>query len=60
VTRDRTSFRQSDATRALRAALAAGLNPVGYSVAPDGSIKVEFTETPQPRGQNPLDRVFAK
>ncbi|MCW3796913.1 hypothetical protein OMW55_03720 [Sphingomonas sp. BN140010] len=43
----RASFKQADAARALRAAVAAGLKPHGYSIAPDGSIRVEFGETAQ-------------
>lgn len=36
----RASFRQADAARALRAAIAAGLRPSGYTIATDGSISV--------------------
>jgi hypothetical protein len=51
------SFRQTDAARALRAAVAAGLKPSGYVIAPDGSIRVEFIEgNGVPR--NPLDRLL--
>lgn len=34
--------KQADATRALRAAVAAGLNPSGYRIDPNGAIHVEF------------------
>lgn len=36
----RASFKQADATRALRAAVAAGLKPTGYRVDPSGAIEV--------------------
>ncbi|WP_277970460.1 hypothetical protein [Sphingomonas echinoides] len=36
------AFKQADVTRALRGAVAAGLKPSGYRVAPDGTIYVEF------------------
>jgi hypothetical protein len=38
----RASFKQADLTRALRAAVAAGLKPSGYKINPiDGSIEVQ-------------------
>jgi hypothetical protein len=36
----RAHFKQADAARALRAAVAAGLTPSGYTIAADGSITV--------------------
>ena len=42
MTARRSAFKQADAARALRAAVAAGLKPSGYSIAPDGSIHVEL------------------
>lgn len=36
----RSSFRQADITRALKGAKAAGLNPSGCTIGPDGSIHV--------------------
>lgn len=36
----RTTFRQSDVTRAIRAAQAVGLPVVGFEIAPDGRIVV--------------------
>ena len=37
-------FKQADATRALRAAVAAGLKPSGYRIDPTGTIVVMFGE----------------
>lgn len=54
----RAAFRQADATRALRAAIAAGLKPSGCTIAPDGSIKVDFDDTVARCPPNPLDRVL--
>lgn len=53
----RSTFKQADATRAFRAALAAGLKPSGCTIAPDGSIKLEFGEAMQ-GARNPLDRIL--
>ena len=39
----RASFKQADAARALRAAVAAGLEPSGYTIAIDGSIHVDLS-----------------
>lgn len=39
------TFKQVDLTRALKAALAAGLNVAGYEIAPDGRIIVHTVET---------------
>lgn len=53
----RAAFKQADAERALRAALAAGMRPSSCTIAPDGSIKVEFDEAGKaPR--NPWDKVL--
>jgi hypothetical protein len=38
-------FKQADATRALRAAVAAGLKPSGYKVDADGAIIVLFGDS---------------
>lgn len=54
----RAAFKQSDAVRALRAAVVAGLNPTGYTIAPDGSIRVELQEGRAGVPRNPLDRVL--
>ncbi len=54
----RASFKQADATRALRAAVSAGLNPRGYTIGPDGSIHVEFGDGPAV-ASNSFDRLRA-
>jgi hypothetical protein len=56
----RSAFKQADAARALRAAVAAGLRPTGYTIAPDGSIKVEFAESLRAGPPNTLDRVLGR
>ncbi len=40
----RATFKQADATRALRAAVAAGLRPSGYKIDPSGAIVVMLAE----------------
>jgi hypothetical protein len=43
----RGTFRQADATRALKAAVAAGLSPTGYTIDPaTGAIRVSFGDAP--------------
>lgn len=54
----RAAFKQSDVTRALRAAVAAGLKPCGFTVAPDGSFKVDCSEAAGSGPRNPLDRLL--
>lgn len=50
-------FKQADATRALRAAQAAGLKPCGYKIDPTGAIVVMFTDgvLPKAANSNPWD-----
>jgi hypothetical protein len=55
----RGTFKQADAAKALRAAVAAGLKPSGYTIAPDGSIRVEFGDGCPAGPRNPLDRVLS-
>ncbi len=50
-------FNQADATRALRAAVAAGLKPSGFKIAADGSIEVHF-ESGTARAASKLDEMF--
>lgn len=56
-----TRFKQADATRALRAAQAAGLKPSGYRIEPSGAILVLFTEhgAPRPINDNPWDEELS-
>lgn len=53
----RAAFKQSDATRALRAAVAAGMRPSGYKIDREGAIVVLFDEA-APLRKNPLDRLL--
>lgn len=56
VTR-RAHFRQSDATKALKAAVAAGLRPSGYCIDPiTGRIDVTFDQEPA-RPSNSFDAI---
>ena len=48
-----STFRQSDATKALRATIAAGLRVVGLRINPQGEIQVEIGES---RAQDSSDR----
>lgn len=51
-------FKQADATRALRAATAAGLKPSGYKIDPSGAIIVMFSDgkSHKPDSGNPWDQ----
>ena len=53
----RASFKQADAARALRAAVAAGLRPNGYTIGADGSITVSLGET-DAAAKNSFDRLM--
>jgi hypothetical protein len=46
---ERAPFTQARICRALAAARASGLNPTGFSIAPDGTITVHSGETDKPR-----------
>ena len=41
-------FTKADVDRALQGARSAGFEPTGYSIAPDGTIRVEFDGAPRP------------
>jgi hypothetical protein len=49
MTADRAPFTQARICRAIAAARASGLNPTGFSIAPDGTITVHSGETVKPR-----------
>jgi len=53
-------FKQADATRALRAAVKAGMKPSECVIGPDGVIRLIFNDTPTIVGANPLDRVLRR
>ena len=53
----RASFRQSDAARALRAAVAAGLRPNAYTITTDGSITVSLGDGENAKG-NSFDQLL--
>lgn len=53
-------FTQSDITRALRGAQAAGLDVAGVVIEPNGSIVVVAQGSGLIGGPNPLDRIFER
>ena len=53
----RASFKQADAARALRAAMAAGLQPSGYTIGVDGSITVKLGEA-EATSDNSFDQIM--
>jgi hypothetical protein len=57
MTTRRVSFRQADAARALRAAVAAGLRPSGYTIGVDGSITVNLGAAEAPK-DNSFDQIM--
>lgn len=55
----RPRFRQADLVRALKAAVAAGLNPAQVVIEPTGELRIGFTDSSAPAGTgNPLDRLL--
>ena len=55
------TFRQQDATRAARAAIAAGLKVQRIEIDKDGKIVVVIGGAPsEPSGENPWDQAVAK
>lgn len=49
-----SSFKQADLTRALRAVQKAGKQPLGVSLTPDGSIRIDFAKAEE--SESPLDQ----
>lgn len=54
----RATFKQADAARALRAAVAVGLRPSGYTIAPDGSISVSLDVGGLRSAENSFDQLI--
>lgn len=54
----RQTFKQSDATRALKAAVAAGLKPTGYRLEPTGAIEVLFSGLERTSSANSFDEIL--
>jgi hypothetical protein len=52
-----STFRQSDVTRALRAAKAAGVDVARIEIDPDGKIVIVTSEPIERREENSWDRV---
>ena len=52
----RAAFKQADATRALRAAVAAGLKPISFRIDPSGAIVVNMGDGAV-RSSNSFDEI---
>jgi hypothetical protein len=52
-------FKQADATRALRAAVAAGLKPSGFKIDANGAIVVMFGDD-APESRNSFDSLIGR
>ncbi|MBI1265421.1 MAG: hypothetical protein GC187_11885 [Alphaproteobacteria bacterium] len=60
MSRGACTFRQTDLTRAVKAARAAGLQVTATVIAPDGSIRLEHVADPRDNGESPFDKWKAK
>ena len=57
--RGRVSFKESDLTRAIRAAIKAGLRVVGFEISPVTGTIVVHTDKPEDNAKaNPWDRII--
>ena len=56
----RSTFKQADATRAMRAAVKAGLRPSECIIDSSGSIRLVFVEGGATGASNPLDRILPR
>ena len=54
------TFRQADATRAMKAAVKAGLMPSECVFERNGEIRLIFPDASPSAASNPLDRVLRK
>ncbi len=54
----RATFKQSDATRAMRAAASAGLKLRECKIDPDGAIRLIFADGAPVGSANPWDEVL--
>ncbi len=56
----RASFKQADATRALKGAVAAGLRPTGFRIDPSGAIEVQFEGQARSAAINSFDDILGR
>ncbi|QIK77537.1 hypothetical protein G7077_11525 [Sphingomonas piscis] len=60
MSKQRSSFKQADAARALKAAVAAGLYPSGYTIGIDGSITVNLEVPGGGHSVNSFDKIMGQ
>ena len=56
----RSTFKQADATRAMRAAVKAGLRPSECMIDPTGAIRLVFSDGGPVSIVNPVDRILPR